>query len=291
MLRAFTKRRLATAAAGGVLVVLLAAGGAAARTAFAPPPPAATPEPAAGAAGKPAQPSFVPPGAGRPGFFVQRNFAGRTLHWVQRGYSFNPGTPDPANGKEVSTEVWVRVGTDGLPTDLHVLYTFADGSFQQEIVQDRNQETVVFNPVNAPTPGPSCRAVWPSSLESLRYALPPFVEESALGGAGFARAGTTSLQLPATASLPGVKPVAVHVAGAMNGWEKKTVADGVTATARFDVGADGRVLATREWRTDNAGVVLGEARTTYGTLEEYDATAVPTTVFALSAQAGGVCRA
>ena len=284
------RQQVLTAVLFGALLIILVTGGAAATGLLQPPLPPPTPTPAP--PGKAAPPdSFKPPGSVRPPYLVERNFAGRAIHWTQKSYSFAPNTPDSANGQEVLGDLWVRFGADGQPTNVHARYTLPDGSLHQEIVQDGSQETIIFAPADAPSKA-GCRAAAPSSPARMRDSRPPFVDEAALPAAGFLRAGGLTAQPPVTRPLPGVRPALVHPSDPVaNGWETKTVSSGITLASRFEVGSQGRLLAARTWRTDSTGLVLGETRAVYGPLEEYESAVVPSDVFALSAQAGELCRA
>lgn len=290
MSRLLSRRRLVVLTAAGVAAAAVATGVAIANVTPPTLPPLTTPVPAPTPQGKAApNPPSSPP---RPAYVVSPSFAGRALHWTQTRYGFSPGTPDSANGKPVKGEIWVRVGDDGLPVEVHGRYALADGTFYQEIVQNRSTDTVILNPIDAAATKAGCRMQGTSSAESLRSMLPLFVDEGGLARYGFAPVAGATAQAPAALRPPGLAPTAVYAHEAMpRAWEQRCLIQGVTTLERLEVGAGGRIQMAKTVSTDTTGLVLGESSTVYGEIEEYDAAVVPASVFALSQKGKEVCGA
>lgn len=146
---------------------------------------------------------------------VWPDFAGQVLHWQNYTYSFQPGSPDSANGKEIRGEIWLRVGPDNRPIALRGTFANPDGSFHQDYLYVNGRGIVVYDqPVKIPGEDlgeATCRHE--SALDDEAFSRlvdtgePTFVDYSLVKAAGFAAADTEPTDLPPLEPAgPGVPP-------------------------------------------------------------------------------------
>src|SRR5579883_1481111 len=155
----FFGRSLVVAAVGGVTAlarILIASTIIQATPGLAPSPPSApTPAPVATPPRRSPSTTAAPaPQQNRPSFLIAMpTLDGKTLHWVQINYGFRPDGRDPSNGQPVTGDIWEELNSNGAAVRFHGHYTFADGTFYQEILQTAGKMTVILgrpNPVNSP---------------------------------------------------------------------------------------------------------------------------------------------
>lgn len=223
-----------------------------------------------------------------PDWLVRPSFAGQVLHWTQEVSSYTVNGPDPTNGKEMIGDIWVEVGSDGVPARIYTRYTLPDGTFVQELLQTPSTMTVLFDTSSRTTT--VCNVANQStSAKSLLSALPLFAKESLLSAASYVQVGNEiQYPLPATSSLEGVVPRQIYPAGdSIHTWLlDKKFNSGMSDTTAMEVNADGRVLATEIKLFSSTGELIQDNWHTYGQLQIYSVTSVPTTVFALPDQKG-----
>ncbi len=129
---------------------------------------------------------------------VWPDFAGTVLHWQNYSYSFQPASPDSANGEEIRGDIWVQVGTDNVPTALRGRFTRADGSFHQDYLYANGQAIVVYDRPTKSLAGesgpPTCRQEATLDSETFKRLVdtgePIFVDFARVASAGFVQAGT-----------------------------------------------------------------------------------------------------
>jgi len=210
--------------------------------------------------------------------------AGKILHWTQVTQNSTPTSPDPSNGKARNSEVWVQIGQDNVPTQLHARTTLVDGTFLQEIVATTSRQSVYLSaayspssakppPVTSPCPLPK-----PSSGQFLSERLPLFADQGMLPSLGFqATAGTQ--QLPTTPPLAGAKPSASYQANpAAPIWTHSVNGSGSSHLDEVQVDNSGRVQMVHSRTVDTTGHV-NETKMSYGNLDVYEPSAVPQSVF------------
>jgi len=265
--------------------VLLAAG------AFIPAAPPPTPPPSRPPSGS-ATSAPGPPTPVHPDFLVTAHtLADRVLHWSQTTYNyFNLGA-DPANAQPVTGDIWERVGADANAVELHGHYTLADGSFYQETLETGTRRTIVLGSRFDVPSAAHCAPATAVISGRLQIALPPFADQTRLGGAGYQRNGGLTRPLPSTAPLNGTASLASF--GPENlaqGWVRSESRDGMTNTYRLELGPQGRVLSSGARLNDPSGKRVTENWVAYGALVVYAPSSVPSSVFALSEQAQEICH-
>lgn len=252
------------------------------------PPPPVTPVPPGSLPPSPLP--FTPPGQTVSPYFVMiPSHRDKILHWVQNSYTYNTMSPDRASGQVVTGEIWERVSADGIPDKFHGYYAFADGSFYQEVLQTSDKTIVVTS--DRDPKQVRCQES-PSTLDKMRFLLPPFVDRSMLPQHGFKSSGGLTKQLPSTASLPAVKPVETNSSdGGIQGWSSQQVDDlGLNRLKRLEVNSSGRLLMGQTQSTNKSGEIQSETWTTYGTLEIYELKDIPVAQFNLSLKSKEACR-
>jgi len=224
-----------------------------------------------------------------PASWVARpSFAGKVLHWAQTNYNYTPNGPDPANGKAINGDIWVVVGSDGLPISIRARYTLSDGTFLQEFVQTRQGATFFFSPTYHMPTGCSVDNK-ASSTNALLSALPRFVQESLLPAHNYARVNKRlSYSLPITVSLDKVTALQTYSVGAsVYSWFfSDTLTSGMKESDALDVSTDGRLLAEEVKVFDAQGSLIQDSWHTYGQLQVYNSSDIPSTISALTQKGG-----
>lgn len=229
---------------------------------------------------------------GTPDWLARPSFAGKVLHWTQTVYSYTSGGTDPANGRAVNGDIWVKVGSDGIPTFIHARYTLADGTVLQEFTQ--TQTTTTFHFSAAYHRANSCTIDnQADSTGNLLSALPLFVKESLLPSNGYVPAQKVIQHpYPLTPSLAGATPLQTYSSGAsVHPWlSSEQLNSGMKHTYAIDVNTDGRVVATEVHLFDAKGVLVQDNWHTYGQLQVYSNISVPKSATTFLDQKGG-CNA
>ncbi|MBE3558717.1 MAG: hypothetical protein IMW89_05745 [Ktedonobacteraceae bacterium] len=204
------------------------------------------------------------------------NFAGKTLQWTQTTYTFTPDGPDPANGKAVTGEIWLEVGSDGVPTRTHGRYTYTDGSFYQEIEETASSLIVSFgagySQKECSSPGK------PVNANNMFSLLPLFADVAKLQASGYTKT-TQSLThpLPATPSLAGkqfVQSFPSNVSSSHSWFVKQNLQGGFQQEHTLFVSSDGRVLGNTVRFYAAHGKLLQDTWMTFGPLQVYASTDV-----------------
>jgi hypothetical protein len=249
-----------------------------------PPPP--TPVPGAQATGTPTD-----PGRGRPPYFVRPDvFAGRVVHLVGTNYSFSEGSEDPANGRLRNFNAWLRFGAGGAPDLFHLISTYEDGSFHQEILTTPTEEIVVSEPASAiPSPNgpPICLVRGTPAPDVLQNRAPLFVDQSALARFGFQLQGSgPPSHLPRTTpSPPSAAAIGIYrIDPIVQRWtiQQPPGPAGMRTTHTLEVADAGRVQVLQTRTVDASGRLVGEMWTANGQLEVLNPVAVPQNAFSLT---------
>lgn len=219
------------------------------------------------------------------------SFAGKVLHWAQTNYNYTPNGPDPANGKAINGDIWVVVGSDGLPTSIHARYTLSDGTFFQEFLQTRQGATFFFSSVYHMHGGCSVDNRV-SSTKALLSALPRFVQESLLPAQNYIKVSKRlNYPQPVTASLGKVTPVQIYSSGInVHSWFfSETLTSGMKHSYALDINHDARLLASEVKLFNAQGTLIQDSWTTYGQLQVYNSSDVLGTISTLMQK--GDCHA
>lgn len=109
--------------------------------------------------------------------------AGKVLHWVETSYSTVPNSPDPANGRAVTADIWELIGQDGTPLLFHGQYTIA-GVFHQEVVETPARLDITYgrdyDHIALGKALPCTVSARPSAGDGMRGLLPPFADAAVL---------------------------------------------------------------------------------------------------------------
>lgn len=208
------------------------------------------------------------------------DFTGQVLHWQNYSYSFEPGGPDSANGREIRGEIWVRVGPDNKPLALRGTFAHPDGSFHQDYLYVDGRGIVVYDePIEIPGEDlqGSCRQE--SVLDDKTFSRlvdtgePTFVDDSLIKSAGFVRADTEPADFPPLepAGL-GAPPQAVigDSVGVDDVWSKQSALEsGGTLTDSLQVDAGGRLVAEVHTGRGPDGSELFTYRRTFSEVEVF----------------------
>lgn len=228
------------------------------------------------------------------------SLTGRVLHWQQVSYFDEVGAIDPANGQRVITDVWMLVGSNGVPMSTFGTASFVDGRFYQAWYETATLTTNIYGRVYAPfffhVPGHD--AAWcinqVAMVNDMASRLPAFVVQAQMSTAGFRLSTVDAPRLIPTTSVPtGLTPVTRYAErGIAQSWTRQTTsrADAVTTT-RLDVAPDGRVVRDANATSDATGATLRDQWMSFGTLDVYDPAAVPNAFLTInSALAKGCTR-
>ena len=187
--------------------------------------------------------AILPSGLPTPSYLlpVPTLLVGKVLHQMMSQYINFPASPDPANGKVVVGELWIQVGSDGIPTRFHGRYTLSDGTFYQETIQTSDQVLDAYGLGYGP--GGRCER-WVSSPTKMPGLLPTFVDEQDLPRSGFVLGGTriASVVLKSAPALPQAPPQLTYTYlsdTAVQVWEQQLTEEFV------------------RWLTDEAGPGVG----------------------------------
>ncbi len=220
-------------------------------------------------------------------FAVNPAFSNKVLHWTQTTFHYTSPSQDPTNGQSMTGDIWVSVGNDGIPNLIHVRYTSMTGVFLQESIQTRDMATIIFG---SGYPNAGCQVVHQQFSQSqLLSALPSFVQGNALSSTSFLKGGGLTHALPITKPLVGITPVKSYAAGTNTLQRElhRAFTSGQTDIQSLTVNADdSRVLMQEVKLFDTTGKIVQDNWHAYGTLFVYNATTVPTTVYAQQVQEG-----
>lgn len=235
---------------------------------------------------------YDPPGSSQPPNLElsSPSFAGKILHWGQTTYVYDVNRSDPANGKELSVDVWEQIGYDGVPTRLHAVSSLPDGTFHQEMVDTSNLSITVWSEFEASTGSSLCETRATKASADIR-AKPRFYDEAVIAELGYKQVNGSANQLSITMPLPGIEPVTrLDSGGNVRRWERSQApATGPTDMNFIEVGDQGRVLAVGGRQTNAMGDILAESRIAFGPLEVYAPNSVPESVFAVAHETPEAC--
>ncbi len=240
-------------------------------------------------------PTVGQPTAGRqPWLKYEPALAGKVLHWVETSYSTVPNSPDPANGRAVTADIWELIGQDGTPLLFHGQYTIA-GVFHQEVVETPARLDITYgrdyDHIALGKALPCTVSARPSAGDGMRGLLPPFADAAVLARISVnSGQGIPSHSLPLTSPLARSRLLATYSAvGSVRWWVQRQpgLQPYPSYTARQELGPDGRVLVAQAQWTDADGHVVSQSWTAYGALEVYSPETTPTSVFGMHHSAGG----
>ncbi len=186
---------------------------------------------------------------------VWPDFTGQVLHWQNYSYSFQPGSPDSANGEEIRGDIWVQVGPDNRPIALRGTFARPDGSFHQDYLYANGRGIVVYDqPVEIPGEDLgqlTCRQESALDDETFRRLVdtgePAFVDYGRVASAGFVRADTEPAESPPLEPAGfGVAPQRVlgDSVGVDEVWSKQSTPEsGGTLIDSLQIDAGGRLVA------------------------------------------------
>ncbi|MGI8550741.1 MAG: hypothetical protein ACR2PL_08145, partial [Dehalococcoidia bacterium] len=215
----------------------------------------------------------------------------KVLHWAQTTDSYTSTSPDPANGKQVTRDVWLETDANLKVMRFHSRSTLQDGTFLQEHIQDGVQEKSILGSIyNAPSPPAGIPSGATSGACSMRLLQGPhtiaedllFVDSKILPQVGFNTiVGGSVVDLPTTHTPTGLSPEQAYGSGGKTqGWSiQEHLANGDSVTTELSVTGEGRLPFYQVLRTNPQGQVISQFRVTSGTLEVYSLNPVPTSVF------------
>ena len=228
---------------------------------------------------------------GQPSWLVKPQFANKVLHWGQTATSYTVDSTGTLQGQTLTGDIWMKVGSDGLPILTHVRYTQPDGALAQEIVQTRTTETDFFG---VGYPSSRCQtSPHTASVQDLRAALPSFVNTAQFPAAGYQQVSVSNQHaIPATTRLPGIQPVQTYaLTTIVQSWQLQGVfSSQMKDTLIVSFGKDQRVLMQEVQLFDSHGKMIQKNWHTYGPLQVYTLTTVPANVFNFAGQKPGSCN-
>lgn len=222
-----------------------------------------------------------------PWLYMPSQFAGKVLHWSEKGSFFEPGIADPANGKVLLGDHWMLLGASGLPVAYFVRYTYPDGQLHQEIYQSPNTSIVVRGPdylrPNEAVPSGWCVTGMQTHLSNLVAQYPLFANTAGLSEIA-TETGMRPLTVvpPTNTSLPGVTPTTQQGnVSTADVWTSTQVSptDGSKVTRQYSLGPLGRVIAQSTTSTTKDGSTALSGWSVYGPLDVYASSVVPPTIF------------
>lgn len=213
-----------------------------------------------------------------------KQFAGETLHWRQESYSYDPSGSDPSNGQVLTADVWLRLGSDGIPTLYHARTFLPDGALHQDVTETSAGSEVMLGkdyvPLFANLANPQWCVTTPSTPSAnMASTLPFYIDISAIDASGFQPVGTsTGKPIPTTPLLPGAMRVSSIAPSEQIGhWFNQAKVGTDTWTTAYDVASDGRVLVRETFLTDEHSAVLQHYWDAFGTIDVYETSSVPPT--------------
>ncbi|MDQ2907694.1 MAG: hypothetical protein M3Y81_29670 [Chloroflexota bacterium] len=219
-------------------------------------------------------------------------FVHKALHWTHTVSSYVTGSRDPENGQELTGEIWVLTGNDGLPVSLHVRYIRSDGTMVQDIVETRTAETDYFGGTDGNQP---CTTGSHSmSQQQLQSALPIFINTPSLTGNGYLQVRTSSFRaFPGTAVSGSIQPEQVYTSATIaQSWQADTTyASKMRDVKKLDLDGQGRLLREEVQLFDSKNTLIQDNRHTYGSLQIYNPALISPAIFTLGAQEKGSCHA
>lgn len=226
--------------------------------------------------------------ANSPAWLAKPRFANVVLHWTQIVANYSLDSSGSMSGQQLTGDIWVAVGSDGLPTQIHVRYAQDDGTVVQEIIQTRSTETDLFGSGSGNL---QCRtAPHLLSTQDLQVALPPFVNSANLPASDYQQIkGAVSHPHPSTSmALAGVTPSHVYASGIVTQtWQLHATHGSMNDNEIVSFGADSRILAHEVQLFDGQGKMIQRNWHSYGALQVY--TSVPAKVFSFSTQSSASC--
>lgn len=234
------------------------------------------------------------PGTNGPDYAIASpSFARGVLHWTQTAYSYVSTSPDPANGKTVTADIWVHVGKDGIPKQVHATMTLPTGELWQETLTRGTRVTTRLGKVYAADPVLGrryCKQELDEQEADLVNYLPSYIDTTKLKRDGFSLTNKQSRTLPPTTSLSGVAPAQVISDSSWNRWQRTKDINNMSQTDVMDIGKGGRVIFAQGKLTHPNGKVISETWSEYGDIQVYEERLIPNSVFDFSTQALEECN-
>lgn len=228
------------------------------------------------------------------------DFSNKVLYWQTYSYSFDPGSPDSANGQEIVGDIWVKVGPNNKPVASRGTFRFADGSFHQEYLYVDGREIIIFDrsmlPPDAPVQPPNaCRQE--STLDAATFdkgvdtGEPFYVERGKMAAAGFEPAAAAPTDIPALkrADLPVEAESVLGSAAARDVWRKQTADEGDTVRVTvLEMDSDSGYLRV-DWTYERAadGSEITRYRSVKTAIEVFPSEDVPASLFSAETVAAG----
>lgn len=231
---------------------------------------------------------YAPPGSvALPGLIINPPvMAGQIVHWRQSNYMFMTGNRGPANGQILTLDVWERIGDDGQPIAFQAVSTLPNGTFHQANIYVPGAYATIWGPNNPlVTRSSDCAGVVNRMQDDTApLGSPPrFVDETVVKVLGFHREGGLTTELPITPPLEGVQPsLRYGPEDTAQRWVKSESVNGMTIWEAMEIGAHGRVLASKAQRVDTLSGTVNEHWAVHGPVDVYDPALVPASVFALT---------
>lgn len=238
----------------------------------------------------------APPGSVAPPSLIINPpaIAGKIVHWKQSSYMFITGNRGAANGQILTLDVWERIGDDGQPIALQAVSTLPNGTFHQANISVPGAYATIWGPNNPlATRSSDCAGVVTRTEDDAApFGSPPrFVDETVVEALGFHREGDLTTELPITPPLEGVQPsLRYGPEDTARRWVKVESVNGMTTWEAVEIGAHGRVLASKIRSVDTVSGTVNEHWTVYGPVDVYDPALVPASVFALTRYILEHCR-
>lgn len=240
--------------------------------------------------GAPQQPDIQAPGP---------DFSNKVLHWQSYSYSFDPGSPDSANGQEIVGDIWVKVGPNNKPIASRGTFRFADGSFHQEYLYVDGREIIVFDrpmlPPDAPVQPPNaCRqesALDAGTFDKRVDAGEPFyVDRPKMAAAGFEPTAAAPTDIPALerADLPGKAESVLGTTTATEVWVKEAAGEGDTVRVTvLELDDSGYLRVDQTYERASDGSEVTRYRSVKTAIEVFPSEEVPTSRFSAETVAAG----
>lgn len=250
---------------------------------------------------------YIAPADRHPAWLIKNPvLAGKVVHWTQYQVISSPGMSDPANGKLLIGDIWEQLGATGDPVFEYSRWTYADGTFHQEVYATTQDYIIVQgNDYRATSPHPSppvyptptnwCVTKQATPPKWLADATPEFVNEGAFPAAGYTRSqGRLDRPEPATPSLPGVSAIDVYrIPAVAHQWKYRFINRlGNVSTTTISVDARGRIVLWESHYTDAYNQTIGsDTWFAYGDMVVYGSLAgVPQSVLSVPPQVTKGCH-
>lgn len=224
---------------------------------------------------------------------VWPDFRGKVLHWQSYEYNFLPDSADPANGQELTADIWLRIGSENRADATRAIVRYAAGRLRQESVYHRDGTSMLVldipEPPNAPVKWahPCLMTGGPDFSQGQQVAGPIFPDPSSLRAAGYSQVSDAAAETPALTRQSLAAPEGILGGDAVAVWKlEMPLKDGATEVSVIKTdSSDGFVRVEMLLQRLADGKEVLQKRRMTSQVEVFSAANVPSSAFELETEA------